>query len=70
MKKPVILIFFRKLLTLVLLVAGVYAEDCKLQKRYREPSEDGYRGAVNFKRTQTYLGLGFLFYRYIIFLVY
>lgn len=35
MKKTVILIFFRKLLTLVLLVAGVYAEDCKVCEIYK-----------------------------------
>ena len=35
MKKTVILIFFRKLLTLGLWVAGVYAEDCKVCEIYK-----------------------------------
>lgn len=46
MKKTVILIFFRKLLILFLLVAGVYAEDCKVCELYKyiiQNPDDSYQ---------------------------
>lgn len=51
MKKTIILIFFRKLLILFLLVAGVYAEDCKVCELYKyiiQNPDDSYQ-LLNFK---------------------